>query len=123
MSIRDGVKFEASSGTRPLSEWDQDAVFLDDGKGPQTPGSEGQHNNIMPVNKKFHFDDINRELRLGDETKTNQSCIGVSIDHVLGTLKGEHSYESDPGNDNQQGFLYYVKAMLRRSLLLSLIHI
>ena len=107
-----GVKSEASPGTFPWHEPDRDATAFE-GKIPQ---SQGQH--LSGDKNSFHFDDIDGELQLGDKSRPNESCIGLSIDHVFGTLKGEQSYESESsGNNDQRGFFFSIKAMLRKSLL------
>lgn len=87
---------------------------------PPTPPPKKNHNSFSPSpNNKVDLDEVNGQIdELREDSVIHDGCMGISLDTVLNTLKGDgpRGPQVSALDVDQRGFFPSVRAMVQKTL-------
>ena len=87
---------------------------------PPTPPPKKNHNSFSPSpNNKVDLDEVNGQIdKLREDSTIHDGCMGISLDTVLNTLKGDgpRGPQVSALDVDQRGFFPSVRAMVQKTL-------
>jgi hypothetical protein len=102
----DGVQFD----TPPRGTLNETSA----NRRPSTPHpnlSEKQH-----ASSNFDFGEVDGQIELADDSTQHESCIGISLQTFINTIKGEKDVPLSDQSNGQRGFFPSLKAMMQKTL-------